>query len=42
VAAQRTAAARQAFMVAAKDDDARAKLSAQCTAAQQQISRACR
>jgi len=42
VAAQRTAATRQAFAIAAKDDAARERLSAQCRAAEQQISRACR
>jgi len=42
VAAQRTAATREAFTVAARDQAARERLSAQCRAAEQQISRACR
>jgi len=42
IAAQRAAATRQAFTVAAKDQAARDRLGAQCRAAQEQLSRACR
>jgi len=42
VASRRTAAAHQVFTAAAKDEGARARLAAQCSAANEQISRACR
>ena len=42
VASQRAAATRQAFAIAAKDQAARDRLSAQCRAGQEQLSRACR
>src|SRR6266436_1580976 len=42
VISQRAAGARKSFLVAAKDQAARDKLAAQCSAAEQRISRACR